>query len=63
MSQSAPLTSATSTVWSNHVSVPDTPAGFTLRTTCPTNPNGVEVMLSNGKPAAPSRRTRIRATT
>ncbi len=39
------VTSETSAVWSNHVSVPNTPAGFTLRTTFPTNPNGVEVML------------------
>ena len=44
MPQSTPLTSATSAIWGNHVSVPDTP-GFTLRTTCPTNPDGVEVML------------------
>ncbi len=34
-----------SAVWSKHVSVPDTPAGFTVRTTCPENPDGVEVML------------------
>ena len=34
-----------SAIWSNHVSVPDTPAGFTVRTTYPTNPDGVEVML------------------
>jgi quercetin dioxygenase-like cupin family protein len=39
------MTSETSAVWSNHVSVPGTPAGFTVRTTYPTNPNGVEVML------------------
>lgn len=38
-------TSDTSAVWNNHVSVPDTPAGFTVRTTCPANPDGVEVML------------------
>lgn len=35
----------TSAIWKNHISVPDTPAGFTLRTTCPTNPDGAEVML------------------
>jgi len=35
----------TSAIWQNHVSVPDTPAGFTLRTTYPTNPDGAEVML------------------
>ena len=34
-----------SAVWSNHVSVPDTPAGFTLRMTYPSNSDGVEVML------------------
>lgn len=39
------VTSNTSAVWENHVAIPDTPAGFTLRTTCPTNPDGVEVML------------------
>ncbi len=39
------LTAATSAVWDNHVSVPDTPAGFTVRTTVPGNPDGVDVML------------------
>ena len=39
------VTSATSEVWSNHVSVAGTPEGFTARTTYPTNPDGVEVML------------------
>jgi len=39
------VTSETSAVWKNHVSVPDTPAGFTLRTTYPNNPDGAEVML------------------
>lgn len=39
------ITSETSKVWDNHVSIPDTPDGFTLRTTCPTNPDGVEVMM------------------
>ena len=43
--KSAVMTSETSAVWSHHVSVPDTPAGFTVRTTYPTNPDGVEVML------------------
>jgi len=38
-------TSDTSAVWHNHVSVPDTPGGFTVRTTYPTNPDGAEVML------------------
>ena len=40
-----PVTSATSAVWHHHVTVPDTPKGFTVRTTIPGNPNGVEVML------------------
>ena len=35
----------TSAVWDNHVSAPDTPEGFTLRTTYPSNPDGAEVML------------------
>jgi quercetin dioxygenase-like cupin family protein len=39
------VTSATSEVWNNHVPVPGTPEGFTARTTYPTNPDGVEVML------------------
>ena len=39
------MTSETSAIWDNHVAVPDTPNGFTLRTTFPANPDGVEVML------------------
>jgi quercetin dioxygenase-like cupin family protein len=39
------VTSATSEVWGNHVPAPGTPEGFTVRTTYPTNPDGVEVML------------------
>ena len=39
------VTSETSEVWSNHVPAPGTPEGFTVRTTYPTNPDGVEVML------------------
>ncbi len=42
---SAEVTSSTSAVWANHVAVPDTPDGFTVRTTYPANPQGVEVML------------------
>lgn len=34
-----------SAVWRNHVSVPDTPEGFTVRTCYPSNPDGAEVML------------------
>jgi quercetin dioxygenase-like cupin family protein len=39
------VTSATNAVWGNHVPAPGTPAGFTVRTTYPTNPDGVEMML------------------
>ncbi len=39
------VNSDTSAVWQNHVSAPDTPEGFTLRTTYPTNPLGTDVML------------------
>lgn len=35
----------TSAVWTNHITVPETPEGFTVRTTYPGNPDGVEVML------------------
>jgi quercetin dioxygenase-like cupin family protein len=45
MSASNEVTSDTSKVWDNHVSIPDTPEGFTVRTTYPTNTNGAEVML------------------
>ena len=45
MSTNNKVTSATSKVWENHITVPDTPEGFTVRTTYPTNPNGAEVML------------------
>ena len=39
------VTSATSAIWDNHITVPDTPEGFTVRTTVPANADGVEVML------------------
>ena len=39
------MTSETSAVWRNHVRADNTPEGFTVRTTYPQNPNGVEVML------------------
>lgn len=45
INSSIEVTSETSAVWENHVTVPDTPAGFTVRTTYPTNPDGAEVML------------------
>ncbi len=45
MNSSDEVTSETSKVWDYHVSVPDTPAGFTVRTTYPTNQNGADVML------------------
>jgi quercetin dioxygenase-like cupin family protein len=43
--RSQDVTSATSAVWGHHVPAPGTPEGFTVRTTYPTNPDGVEVML------------------
>ena len=45
-------TSETSAVWSGHVPVPGTPEGFTVRTTYPTNPDGVEVMLERWQPGS-----------
>lgn len=39
------ITAESSAVWDNHISVPDTPEGFTVRATFPTNPDGAEVML------------------
>jgi len=39
------VTGQSSAIWENHVSVPDTPEGFTVRTTYPINPEGAEVML------------------
>jgi quercetin dioxygenase-like cupin family protein len=45
MSNNSEVTGDTSAVWQNHVSVPDTPEGFTVRTTYPANSDGAEVML------------------
>ncbi len=39
------LNAETSAIWRHHVTVPNTPQGFTVRTTYPNNPQGVEVML------------------
>ena len=39
------LTAETTAIWKNHVPVDGTPEGFTVRTTYPTNAEGVEVML------------------
>lgn len=39
------ITGDSSAVWNHHVAVPDTPKGFTVRTTYPTNPDGADVML------------------
>ena len=44
-SEQATMTSATSAVWGNHVTAPNTPPGFTVRTGFPGNPNGAEMML------------------
>jgi hypothetical protein len=46
------VTSATSDVWKGLVPVPGTPDGFTVRTTYPTNPDGVEVMLERWEPGS-----------
>lgn len=46
----APMTSETSAVWQSHVRADGTPEGFTVRTTYPTNPDGVEVMLERWEP-------------
>ena len=39
------VTGEISAIWKNHVTVPDTPDGFTVRTTYPGNELGAEVML------------------
>lgn len=43
--EASEVTTATSSVWERHVALPDGPPGFTVRTTVPTNPDGVEAML------------------
>jgi quercetin dioxygenase-like cupin family protein len=45
MSKAMSQDSSNSAVWKNHVTAPDSPEGFSVRTTYPTNPTGVEVML------------------
>lgn len=45
MSNKNEVTSETTNIWKHHVSVPETPKGFTVRTTFPTNPDGADVML------------------
>ena len=45
MSAAKSVNSNTSAIWKNHITVPNTPDGFTLRTTYPGNADGVEVML------------------
>ena len=44
-SNTTTVTATSSAIWDHHVEVPDTPEGFTVRTTFPGNPDGVEVML------------------
>jgi quercetin dioxygenase-like cupin family protein len=46
------VTSATSEVWSGFAPVAGPPEGFTVRTTYPTNPDGVEVMLERWEPGS-----------
>ncbi len=48
----AGMTASTSAIWKNHVTVPDTPEGFIVRTTVPANPDGVEVMLEQWQPGS-----------
>lgn len=36
-------------IWQHHAPVPNTPAGFTMRSTFPQDPNGVTVMLEQWK--------------
>lgn len=45
MDENKEINAESSYIWKNHVSVPDTPEGFTVRTTYPANTEGVEVML------------------
>lgn len=49
MPQSPAQDSSTSAVWSGFKRLDGTPDGFTLRTTFPTNAEGVEVMLEQWK--------------
>lgn len=51
-SPDTPVTAENSAIWKDHVSVPDTPPGFTVRTTYPGNPDGVEVMLEQWEPGS-----------
>lgn len=44
------MTSETTAIWRNCVPVAGTPEGFTMRTTYPGNPDGVEVMLERWEP-------------
>jgi len=46
------MDAASTAIWKNHVTVPDTPEGFTVRTTVPANPDGVEVMLEQWQPGS-----------
>ena len=46
------MNASTSAIWKKHASVPDTPEGFTVRTTVPANPDGVEVMLEQWQPGS-----------
>lgn len=46
------VTAATSAVWRGFAAAPETPEGFTLRTTYPTDPAGVEVMLERWEPGS-----------
>jgi quercetin dioxygenase-like cupin family protein len=50
--QTATITTATSAVWDDFIPIPDAPEGTGVRTTYPTNPDGVDVMLQQWKAGA-----------
>lgn len=49
MTQPNQIDVSTSAIWQNHIAAPDMPTGFSVRTTYPGNPDGVEVMLEQWK--------------
>ena len=40
------------TIWTTHFEDPGEPKGFTVRKTCPTSPDGVDVMLEQWQPGS-----------
>lgn len=46
MSKENEVISETTNIWNHHITIPETPTGFTVRTSYhPENPDGAEVML------------------